>query len=397
MTPERLLLLLTTLAVVVGFWLFNAHTLPLASSENTLRLRQQNTELTRINDELREQVANLQSMLADSPYPVPEPLIEFVQKDLALDFASAPPVVKLVGPDELRNAAERTLDLIHGPGGLENEDKIWHALGLLVQGEDLRSNWLTLVVYGEMGFYDLSEDTIFLPQETDLSDTRTQAALVRLIAQQRIARLRPEKSWPTLDAYRAWHAVTLGTAYDCEKRYLKRRSLTISDDKNSPAAQRDALLLQFSPAFQSLVNFPLLEGRERANEKYLESRAAFAEFLKNPPPTTYDLIVKKEPLTETQENPAKNSKHQNSLGALGLRMILDPAIGLEPSSELIQHWQKDHYELVAQSLVMKITLDDLTAAKTLAEAFQKIYETDLESLVTLKGKQIELKLQIPAP
>lgn len=397
MTPERLLFLLTTLAVVVGFWLFNAHTLPLTVTEDTLQLRQQNTELTRENDALREQVANLQSMLADSPYPVPEPLIEFVQKDLALDFASAPPVVKLVGPDELRNATERTLDLIHGPGGLENEDKVWHALGLLVQGEDLRSNWLTLVVYGEAGFYDLSEDTIFLPQESDLSDTRTQAALVRLIAQQRIARLRPEKSWPTLDAYRAWHAATLGAAYDCEKRYLQRRSLAASDDKNSPAAQRDALLLQFSPAFQSLVNFPLLEGRERANEKYLESRAAFAEFLNNPPTSTYDLIVKSDPLPDTQKNPPATSKHQNALGALGLRMILDPAIGLEASSQLTSHWRKDSYKLTDQSLSLLLILDDPAAAKTLAEALQKIHEKNLVRPLTQNGTQIELKLQIPAP
>ena len=381
MTPERLLFLLTTVAVIVGFWLFNTHALPTTIGEDSLQLRRQNTELTRENDDLRGQVANLRSMLANGPYPVPEPLIEFVQKDLGLDFASAPPMVKMVGPDELRNATERTLNLIYGPSGIAQNEKVWRTLGLLAADENFLADWLTLVVYGEAGFYDLSEDTIFLPQESDLTDTRTQAVLVRLLAQQRIARLRPEKTWPSLDAYRAWQAATLGAAYDCEKRYFKRRSLSVGNDKNSPAAQRDALLLELSPAFQNLANLPNLEGRERANEAYLESRAAFAEFLKNPPTSTRELLFPKAaPIAEVPNT--EKSNYYQSIGSFGLRLILDPAIGLEASSEIAKHWCSDQIEDKGDTINITIHLNDSPAAQKLTAALTEIYEKQLVSPIS---------------
>ncbi|MGE9266842.1 MAG: hypothetical protein ACQKBY_02000 [Verrucomicrobiales bacterium] len=350
--------------------------------------------------------------------PVPEKLLDFVRQDLGLPPAAHFPRLKLVSPDEIRNATERHLHFIYGPEGLAAQEALWQSLRLLRPGDSLQASWLNLILNGEFGLYDFASDTILLPAHLDLSDPTQQSILVRLLTYQRLARLRPPSRSvgvppASIDAYRAWHALAMGTAYDTEKRFRQKLALN-PESSDSPATLRDSLLLSFSPAFQNLANLPLIEGRQVSNAAYLASRSEFSALLTNPPASTLALL-KLSATNESDEN-EKGEKNENAaspaspelspnpeppagdgfpdaLGAFGLRLLLDPEIGLQASTELSRHWRGDRLQLTSDKLTLRLRLSSPASANRVRDELQKIFP---EAALELADTELALTLPLPA-
>ena len=373
MTPARLLLVLVALALVTGLIIQKPKN-PQASLEEVDRLRSANLALTTRLDFLEEQLADLKARLAREGELVPEILVEFVERDLAFTFLT-PPVFFRVPEAELYSTVRRNLLTISTDLEAAKEDKVWRILGLIGEDESLSGGLLAVALNSPPEVYDLAENQILIPTSFSLESIPDQAELVRLLAQKaatQLAGLPPADSSP--DRWRAWEAITLGTALDCQKRYLRRRSAQTEPGRQSPETERDAILLNLSPAIQNLANFPNLSGQELANQKYLKSRSAFVDFLKNPPTTTFQILFPDAPPPPPAQIDLVPDLYQTSLGALGLRTLLDPILGLEKSTELTSAWRSDLATLQetpkGDLLTWSLTLSSPEEAADLAKTLQ---------------------------
>ena len=308
------------------------------------------------------------------PLPHPQPLLDWLEKDLGLPPSPIPPLAKLSTVEERRAAIESNLDLAFTAKGLAHQQRTYELLGLYPPNAPIRGQWIALGIQGEPGIYDLAQDTVLLPDDFDQNDPVEQAALIKLLTTQRLARLRQEKKWPNTDAFRAWLGTIQGVSTDVKNRYLRHRSVTADTTRNGPAAARESLLIGYSPTFQGLANFSRMEGAALANTRYVESRRAFHQLLQNPPNTTYNVIFPNEPSfpIDTPDLPATPGTllHQDSLGALPLLSLLDPHLGIDTSNHFTSLWRGDQYRLYShdngEHLLLHINFDKKETARKIA-------------------------------
>ncbi|MDA7517891.1 hypothetical protein N8511_03005, partial [Akkermansiaceae bacterium] len=167
MSAERVFQVLLCSGLLAGGWLYGHYwqkaALP-SEASGSGELRSENAELTRDLDQLRDELAQVRSLLSKGSLAIPEDLIAFVEKDSGMVFTKAP-LAKLAAPDVLRNAAERNLDLLFGKGGVEKEEQAWTSLGLLPANTKLRGQWIAIETLGVRGLFDLTSGEILLSED----------------------------------------------------------------------------------------------------------------------------------------------------------------------------------------------------------------------------------------
>ncbi|MGC6467532.1 MAG: hypothetical protein ACON38_09555 [Akkermansiaceae bacterium] len=399
MNPERVFQTLSAIGLIAGGWFYGEYWKSTvrfgATSEELAELRARNTALTLQLDEREDELAQVRSMLTKGPFAVPEDLIAWVEQDFGMVFLK-PPKVRLATPDDLRNAAERNLRLIHGDNGLDLENRAWELVGLLPEGHRLLAQWMMLESSGVRGIFDLEKEEVLLAETYDPDSIPDSGVLARLLARQLAYQNHPRTTWGNRDQWQAWQATHIGAAASLQSRYLRRQSASNEAEFKDPETEREELLMTLSPALQGFANFPFVEGNDYARSFYIKSREAWGAMFRNPPTNTASIIYPEKPV-ETEDKitlePPGNVIGENNLGMLGLRLWLEPFLGTEVASELADTWKNDLYQLSGDperpALTWVIELTDQAAVQKLIEEVRQSMMDHLAE--TQPGRAIELK------
>jgi len=265
MSPERVFQILTILGLTAGGWLYGDYwkksSLPPLDNDSAATLRAENSELLQRVDTLEDELAQVRSMLSNGPFPVPDEIISWVEKDYDMVFLEAPNV-RLASPTKIRDAAHANLRLIHGEVDLENEGLAWELLGLLPPNQRLFTQLLFVNSSGVKGICDLSEQQILLSENFDAMSVPDRSVLVRLLGQLLAYQNHPKKEWGSRDEWQAWEAVHTGSAAAQQARFLRRNTAVNEAGWNEPEPAREQLLNDLEPALQGFCNFPFIEGAD---------------------------------------------------------------------------------------------------------------------------------------
>ena len=377
MSPERVFQVLTVLGLAAGGWLYGDYCkkagLPSPDNDRAATLRAENSELIQRVDTLEDELAQVRSMLSNGPFPVPDDIISWVEKDYDMVFLEAPNV-RLASPTAVRDAAHANLRLIHGEIDLEHEGLAWELLGLLPPNQRLFTQLLFVNSSGVKGVCDLSEQRILLSENFDAMSVPDRSVLVRLLGQLLAYQNHPRKEWGSRDEWQAWEAVHTGSAAAQQARFLRRNPAANQAGWSDPEPAREQLLNDLEPALQGFCNFPFIEGADFSRYFFIDSREAWAAMFRNPPSTTAAVLHPNQKNREAVEITFPNSGpeiiHENTIGELGLRLWLEPFAGMDESGLLAQQWRGDRYQLRRNpdgqfSLSWKIALADAKSAKSL--------------------------------
>ena len=402
MSPERVFQVLTVLGLTAGGWLYGDYWKKVTSAsvenESAATLRAENSELVQRVDTLEDELAQMRSMLSSGPYPVPDDLITWVEKDYDMVFLKAPDV-RLASPTKLRDAAHANLRLIHGEIALEQEGLAWELLGLLPPNQRLFTQLLFVNSSGLKGIFDLSEQRILLSEDFDSVSVPDRSVLVRLLGQLLSYQNHPKKEWSSRDEWQAWEAAHTGSATAQQARFLRRNSAANEEGWTDPEPSREQLLNDLEPALQGFSNFPFLEGADYSRFFFIDSRTAWAEMFRNPPTTTAEVLhpnqQARKPVEIAFPNPGPEVIHENTLGELGLRLWLEPLAGMDESGLLAAQWRGDRYQLRRNPdgqfvLIWKILFSDEQSAKNLVAEVERSMIRRLRESQALR--QIEVTL-----
>ena len=403
MKPERVFQVLLFLGLLAGGWLYGDYwkkNVPEnRGKEGLAELRARNGELTAEIDQLTDELAQVRSMLASGPYPVPDTLIAWVEREHDMVFLKAPDV-RLASPIDLREAANRNLEFVHGQDGLEHEGLVWELLGILPPNQRLKIQFLFVNSSGVKGLFDLTQERILLAENFDPVSVPDRSVLVRLLGQQLSFQNHPKKSWTARDQWQAWEAVHVGAAAALQSRFLRRNAAANQAGWENPEPQREELLNDLAPALAGLCNFPFIEGADYTRFFYLDSRSAFTEMFRNPPETTREvlhpkLVPEKTALPLPKPDLAGETIFRSNLGELGLRLWLDPYLGNQESAELASAWRDDQYFLQkadrSHLLVWQVRLESRESAQKLASALQKEIIPALRELQPIREQTVTVE------
>lgn len=390
MSPERVFQLLMATALLAGAWFYGDYHQRSASSatnhEIEAELRAENTELTLELDSLRDEVAQLRSLLKNGPYPIPEELIEFVEKDNGFKFKS-PPLAQLASPAELRNAAERNIEFVYGKDGTEEMQRAWEFIGILPPDQKLRAQWIVIETVDAKGLFDLGAGKIFLAESFDPMSIPDSGMLVHLLTRQLLFQNYPANSWSNSEAFRAWQGIHRGAAASVESRYLRRRSASEGIEWEPRGENREALLNSLSPVVQGLANFPYIEGHDYAKLAYIKSRSAYQDIFRKPARTTARLLYPDASDTGILQSSVTPN---GEIGALLLRLLLDSYLGNQDSNALTQLYKGDFYLLNADSLSWTIEMATPEAAAQVKDVLLKIETPTGKREVALQDSTVTL-------
>ncbi|MEN8772731.1 MAG: hypothetical protein ABF379_07845 [Akkermansiaceae bacterium] len=400
MSPERVFQVLTALGLAAGGWLYGDYwkksTSASVDNKGAATLRAENSELVQRVDTLEDELAQVRSMLSSGPYPVPDDLVTWVEKDYDMVFLKAPDV-RLSSPTKLRDAAHANLRLIHGEARLEQEGRAWELLGLLPPNQRLFTQLLFVNSSGLKGVFDITEQQILLSEDFDSVSVPDRSVLVRLLGQLLSYQNHPKKEWNSRDAWQAWEAVHTGSAAAQQSRFLRRNTAENEAGWGDPEPAREQLLNDLEPALQGFCNFPFIEGADYSRFFFIDSREAWGAMFRNPPKTTSAILHPNQPPHEAVEisfpNPGPEIVHEDTFGELGLRLWLEPFAGMEESELLAKQWRGDRYQLQRNpdrqfTLTWKIALADEKSAKSLAAEVERSMTRHLQETQALR--QIEV-------
>lgn len=402
MNPGRVFYFLLAAGLVAGGWLYGDYWKKSGAldgnTQTAAELRAQNSELTQEIDRLEEELAQVRSMLSSGPYPVPDTLISWVEKEHAMVFLKAPDV-RLAPPADLREAAHNNLQLVHGEKGLEHESLAWELLGILPPNQKLLNQLLFVNSSGLKGIFEYTKGRILLAENFDPVSVPDRSVLVRLLGQQLSFQNHPQKSWDSRDHWQAWEAVHVGSAAALQARFLKANAAANEAAWGNPEPNREALLNDLSPALQGFCNFPFLEGADYTRFFYLDSRQAFSEMFRSPPTDTRQILHPNHnpiPPAEPERLPESGELvFSNNLGELGLRLWLDPFLGNEEAEQLAETWVGDLYQIRTHErnhiLTWQIQLKTEDSAKTLATAIEGTILTAFRELQPIRDHVLDRK------
>ncbi len=390
MKAERVFQVLLCSGLLAGAWLYGQYWKRAAvpnAEDHSGDLRGVNAELTRELDELRDEVAQVRSLLAKGSLAIPDDLISFVEKDSGMVFLRAP-LAKLASPDVLRNAAERNLNLLSGKGAIELEEEAWKTIGLIPSNTALRGQWIAIETIDTRGLFDLTSGEILLPEDFDPVSIPDSGSLVHQLARQLQLQNYPLPAiWESPDEARAWQAVHRGAASGVQGRYMLRRTATEDIELDDAGGyEREALLLQLSPAMQGFANFPYLEGHRFAKKAYGQSRDAYRAIFQNRPATSFEILHPDADHEELEAGPISN------IGALGLRLLLEPYVGNETADKIAAGWLSDRYEIEAARLNWRLVFAQPEIAQSFVEGLQQI-ETEGRS-INIDGTHVDVALPL---
>lgn len=349
--PSRLLIILLGAAVAATGWMQafswkrEASSADKVDSVEVVALQQQIDQLTRENEALRSLAQG------GGEFSVPPELVARVESQLGLSFTSTPVVHRLAG-EELRDRVKASLEARYGEGSLEDRQKAYQLIGWLGTEDNLVGQLAALRAVGARAWFDEVSGEGWVTDRFQIANVPDQAALLRVLA-----RILLEQHFPTAkgplrdDEVRARDALHAGVAAGVESKFFQDNARAIgfmSMKEDTEAAQ---LLLSLPPFIQGLSSFLGIEGKTYADQLLLKSRESLHGALRQPPQHTSDVmfLFEREKLDRRVALPDTPGEMvaEDSGGALGLRLWLDPLGDVQAARDLSEAWVNDAWRLFA--------------------------------------------------
>lgn len=350
-SAKQILALLLGAALGAGGWLYRSSGSPAGSSapvealENQLRIAEQE------NSMLAEENASLRSLAqGGGEVSVPQEMISLVEKDYGLKFLSNP-VVHRVATEELGYRIEAALESRLGPQGMDDRQEAYQRIGWLKAGDQLLNQLVAVRSIGAVAWFDEQAGEAWVTDRFQLKNVPDQAAMLRVLVRILLNQHFPAPvSYPGDDAARAREALHAGAASGAASRFYADNARSIGFMPLSDNGPAERLILSLPAFIQGVTLFPVVSGRSLADTLYVKGADKFANAFRDPPQTTYGIVLPAEP-TRGGKIALPEIKDEifltESAGYLGLRLWLEQMGDVGVAEELAREWARDGYHLFA--------------------------------------------------
>jgi len=347
-SPQALLPWLLGLAIGAGgilqglHWRSQSPSVAVEAIESQLRMvTEENLLLRRENEALRSLAQGGGEM------PVPQELINHVEKEFGLQFLSEP-VVNRIAREELRDRIAAAMESRFGPSGIYDRQDSYQLIGWLRETDDLLAQLTAVRAVGVRGWFDEVTGEGWVTDRFDIENVPDQGALVRLLARILLHQhFPPPPGYPGDDAARAREALHQGAASGAEGRYMAAQARAIGFLQVDSNQEVEQLMANIAPFVEGITTFPIIHGRGLADTLHVQGDAALQGALRNPPQTTRAIIYPAAPANEVREVPPPGNPESphlvESAGQLGLRLWIDALGDPGKSLELSAAWRGDRY------------------------------------------------------
>lgn len=351
MAPDRLLAILIGAAIGAGGIIQGLHWKSTASGapNDATRIAELEGELAilqRENESLRS-LAQGGGELA-----VPQPLIDRVQKELALEFRSQP-VVHRVPREVLADQIGANLDSRHGAEQLALRETAYKLIGWLRPNDSLRGQLVAMRSVGARSWFDDLSGEAWVPDDHDPVSIPDQAALLKVLTRILLHQHFPAPpGYPGDDKWRSHEALHAGTAAGVEARYFAANARAIGFvPMNEEANEGAELLLSLPPFLQGIATFAAIDGKGYTDSFYIKGADDLLALLRQPPTNTREIILGKATGPPDSGALPKVIEDEGGLllkdsaGALGVRLLVDPLEDPNLSRRCAEQWIGDLWQL----------------------------------------------------
>jgi len=350
MAPDRLLAILIGAAIGAGGIIQGLHWKNTSSdpSRDSGRIAELESELAILQRE-NESLRSLSQ--GGGELAVPQPLIDRVQKELALEFRSEP-VVHRVPREVLAEQIGANLDSRHGAENLARRETAYKLIGWLRPNDSLRGQLIAMRSVGARSWFDDLSGEAWVPDDHDPISIPDQAALLKVLTRILLHQHFPAPpGYPGDDKWRAHEALHAGTAAGVEARYFAANARAIGFvPMNEEANEGAELLLSLPPFLQGIATFGAIDGKGFTDSAYLKGPEKLLALLRDPPTSTRP-IISPDPIDRKLANDFPKAAPElllkDSAGALGVRLLLDPLEDFELSRRCAHAWVNDEWQLTA--------------------------------------------------
>jgi hypothetical protein len=272
-----------------------------------------------------------------------------------------------------------SLEARYGEGSLEDRQKAYQLIGWLGAEDNLVGQLAALRSVGARAWFDEVSGEGWVTDRFQMANVPDQASLLRVLA-----RILLEQHFPmakgTLrdDEVRARDALHAGVAAGVESKFFQDNARVIGFMSMKEDAEASQLLLSLPPFIQGLSSFLGIEGKTYADQLLLKSRESLLGALRQPPQNTSDVmfLFERDQLDRRVVLPDTLGEMvaEDSGGALGLRLWLDPLGDVQAARDLSEAWVNDAWRLFATDdrthhLVWCIELRDEESTEQALQAF----------------------------
>jgi len=402
-SPRSLLPWLLGLAVAAGgvlqglHWRSQAPSTALEVVENQLRMVTEENQLLRRENEALRSLAQ-----GGGEMPVPQEVIDHIEREFGLRFLSTP-VVHRIAREELRDRIAAAMESRFGPNGIYDRQDAYHLIGWLREQDDLLAQLTAVRAVGVRGWFDEVTGNGWVTDRFDLENIPDQGALVRLLARILLHQhFPPPPGYPGDDAARAREALHQGAASGAEGRFMAAQARSIGFMQVEQNLEVEQLMANINPFIEGITLFPISEGRGLADTLHIQGNEALHAALRDPPQTTRAIIYPAEPaegvrsieLPTLSEDPCL----VESAGQLGLRLWLEAIGDHGKALEIAAAWRGDRYALVADGEESALVIWDIEMATPAdADALLDLALQRVAAIARLEEKSPEPGEIIAAP
>jgi hypothetical protein len=347
-SPQALLPWLLGAAVGAGgilqglHWRSQSPAVAVEAVESQLRM------VTEENQMLRRENESLRSLAqGGGEMPVPQELIDHVEKEFGLDYLSNP-IVHRIAREELRDRIAAAMESRFGPSGIYDRQDAYHLIGWLGETDDLLAQLTAVRAVGVRGWFDEVSGEGWVTDRFDIENVPDQGALVRLLARILLHQhFPPPPGYPGDDASRAREALHQGAASGAEGRYMATQARAIGFLQVDSNQEVEQLMANIAPFVEGITTFPVINGRGLADTLHVQGNEALQAVLRDPPQTTRAIIYPAAPADELRKVPPPGEPDEphlvESAGLLGLRIWIDALGDPGKALELAAAWRGDCY------------------------------------------------------
>lgn len=326
-------------------WKREAGSAEKVDSVEVVALQQQVDQLTRENETLRSLAQG------GGEFSVPPELVARVEAQLGLSFVSSPVVHRLAG-EELRDRVKASLEARYGEGGLEDRQKAYQMIGWLGQEDNLVGQLAALRAVGARAWFNEVTGEGWVTDRFQIANVPDQASLLRVLARILLDQHFPMAKGPLRDdEVRARDALHTGVAAGVEAKFFQDNARAIGFMPMKQDTEAQQLLLSLPPFIQGLSSFLGIEGKTYADQLLLKSRDTLIGALRQPQQRSSDVmfLFEREEVDRRVALPETPGEvvAEDSGGALGLRLWLEPLGDVQAARDLAEAWVHDYWRLFA--------------------------------------------------
>lgn len=376
--PQQLLPILLGSAIAAAGWMQGLQWKSLAregdpnESVEVVALQQQIDQLTKENEALRS------LSQGGGEFAVPPELVTRVEKQVGLSFRSTP-IVHKIANEELRDRVAASIEARFGPGGIDDREKAYKLVGWLGPEDRLLGQLSALRAVGARAWFDEVSGEGWVTDRFQLENVPDQASLLRVLT-----RILLEQHYPMAkgdlkdEPMRARDALHTGVAAGVEAKFYQDNARAIGFMSLKQDNEASQLLLSMPPFLQGLMSFLSQEGKTFADQAILKGQDQLHKALHQPPTKTAELmyLFERNLPNKTITLPVTPGEMvlEDSGGALGLRLWLDPLGDVQASRDIAEQLVDDQWRLYATDdrthhLIWIIELADEKTTDTALAAF----------------------------